>query len=70
MNQNHIDPLTYDPAGVMIDGTGLSPDDLTWFGPRLENARKEVLADLDLWHSGGPVPTAKNPLDAGFIDLP
>jgi glucose-6-phosphate isomerase len=70
MNQNRIDPLTYDPSGVMIAGTGLSPDDLAWFGPRLENARKEVLADLELWHSGQPVPKPKEPLDAGFIDLP
>jgi glucose-6-phosphate isomerase len=54
----------------MIPGTGLSPDALAWLAPRLEAARKEVLDDLQLWHSGHPVPKAKEPLDAGFMDLP
>ncbi|MBN2023042.1 MAG: glucose-6-phosphate isomerase [Pirellulales bacterium] len=63
-------PITYDPAGVLIRETGLSAADLAWLGPRLEAARNEVLDDLALWHSGEPVPKEKQPLDAGFIDLP
>jgi glucose-6-phosphate isomerase len=70
MNSTTIAPLTYDPSGVMIPGTGLSPDALAALAPRLEAARREVLDDLRLWHSGGPVPPQKQPLDAGFIDLP
>jgi glucose-6-phosphate isomerase len=54
----------------MIRETGLSPGDLAWLAPRLDAARREVLADLDLWRRGGPVPEAKQPLDAGFADLP
>ena len=62
--------LTYNPAGVMFPNTGLSPDDLKALAARLDAARKEVLADAELWKNHGPVPAAKEPLDAGFIDLP
>lgn len=65
-----IAPLRYDPAGVMIPGTGLTPVQLAELTPRLESARAEVLADAELWKSGGKVPPAKDPLDAGFIELP
>lgn len=65
-----IAPLRYDPAGVMIPGTGLTPVQLADLAPRLEAARTEVLADAELWKSGGKVPPAKDPLDAGFIELP
>ncbi|NUQ64152.1 MAG: glucose-6-phosphate isomerase, partial [Pirellulales bacterium] len=41
-----------------------------WLAPRLEAARTEVLEDLELWRQGGPVPEEKQPLDAGFTDLP
>ncbi|MBL4884729.1 MAG: glucose-6-phosphate isomerase, partial [Planctomycetaceae bacterium] len=42
-------------------------DELT--GP-LKSARQEVFADVDLFNSGGNVPTEKQPLDAGFIEYP
>ena len=38
--------------------------------PRLTAARDEVLADARLWAAGEPVPAAKEPLDAGFHELP
>lgn len=38
--------------------------------PKLLAARDEVFTDVALWNSGGPVPAAKQPLDAGFIELP
>ena len=63
-------PLTYDPRGTFLPKTGLKPDDLKSLAPRLDAARQETLADVELWKSGGPVPAAKQPLDAGFIDLP
>jgi len=65
-----VEPLTYDPAGVLIPQTGLTSDDLSGLSPRLEAARREVFADLALWHRGGPIPPDKQPLDAAFIDLP
>ena len=33
-------------------------------------ARDEVLADVELFRSGGSVPESKQPLDAGFIEMP
>jgi glucose-6-phosphate isomerase len=63
-------PLTYDQRGVMLPGTGLAPEDLSALAPRLEAARRQVLSDVALWHGGGPVPPERQPLDAGFIDLP
>ncbi len=70
MSDRPLTPLRYDFSGTIIPETGLSPEDLTWIGPRLEAARAEVLADLNLFHQGGPVPQLKQPLDAGFTDLP
>ena len=70
MAQSSIVPLKYNSAGVMFPNTGLSPADLKLLAPRLEAARKEVLADAELWKSRGPVPPEKQPLDAGFIELP
>ena len=38
--------------------------------PRLLAARDEVLSDAELLNSGSEVPEIKQPLDAGFLDLP
>ena len=62
--------LSYNPAAAVIDGTGMSPDDLKNLAPQLDAARQETLADAELWQNGGPVPENKRPLDAGFIHLP
>jgi glucose-6-phosphate isomerase len=62
--------LRYDASGVMISGTGLAPADLQALSPKLQAARAEVLADAKLWASGGAVPPEKEPLDAGFVELP
>jgi glucose-6-phosphate isomerase len=67
---NAIEPLRYDSAGAMLPETGISPQDLEQLAPRLEAARRDVLADLELWHRGRPVPQEKEPLDAAFMDLP
>ena len=66
----NVAPVNYDPAGVMLEGTGLASGDLAALAPRLNAARQEVLDDVTLWHRGDPVPDEKQPLDAGFIDLP
>ena len=70
MNSRSIVPLRYNSSGVMIPATGLAPADLVELGPRLEQARAQVLDDVELWQSGGDVPAAKEPLDAGFVDMP
>src|SRR5688572_28050970 len=62
--------LSYDPTACFITGTGIDKADLATLAPKLEAARAETLADLELWHSKGAVPAEKQPLDAGFMDLP
>jgi glucose-6-phosphate isomerase len=62
--------ITYDPSGVFLERNGISRDDLKALSPRLEAARDELLADVRLWANGGTVPKEKEPLDAGFFNLP
>lgn len=62
--------ITYDPAGVFLERGGISRDALAKLSPRLEAARDEVLQDARLWKDGGAVPAEKQPLDAGFFELP
>jgi glucose-6-phosphate isomerase len=70
MTSKPIEPISYVPTGVYLKRTGLSQQDLPDLAPRLNAARDEVLADLEWWNSGLSVPPEKQPLDAGFIDLP
>jgi glucose-6-phosphate isomerase len=78
MNISSITPITYDYSGLMATGdesaiaqqTGLLESDLKCLAPRLEAARREILADLDLYDKKGSVPEDKKPLDAGFFALP
>lgn len=70
MNGADIEPIRYDPRATVIAETGLSAHDLASLATRLEAARGETLADVELWKSGAAVPESKQPLDAGFIDLP
>ncbi|MGC1275360.1 MAG: glucose-6-phosphate isomerase [Planctomycetaceae bacterium] len=60
-------PLRYDPSAALALFPEAAPSNLT---DRLNAARDEVLADVELWKSGGTVPAGKQPLDAGFIPLP
>jgi glucose-6-phosphate isomerase len=62
--------IAYDPSGIFLDDTGVSPADLRALAPRLEAARTEVLdEDLRLL-AEGVVPKEKDPLDAAFLELP
>jgi glucose-6-phosphate isomerase len=70
MSKHGFEEIRCDPSGSVLEDHGLSADDLTVLAPRLEAARAEVLADLELLRSGSEVPQHKQPLDAGFIDLP
>ncbi len=60
-------PLRYDPTAALKIFPEANSANLA---DRLNAARSEVLADVDLWQSNGTVPTEKDPLDAGFIPLP
>ncbi|MBC8352429.1 MAG: glucose-6-phosphate isomerase [Planctomycetes bacterium] len=62
--------LSYNPAGVFLDDTGISQADLKALAPQLETARREALADVELFRSGGAIPSEKEPLDSAFIDMP
>lgn len=65
-----IEPIRYDPAGVMIPGHGLGLDDLNGIAGDLIAARDDALADVEILKSGSEVDEDRLPLDAGFIDLP
>lgn len=62
--------IKYDPHGTFLPEHGLAPDALAKLAPTLVAARDEVLADAQMWAQGDAVPTAKQPLDAGFHYLP
>ncbi|HUG90632.1 MAG TPA: glucose-6-phosphate isomerase [Planctomycetaceae bacterium] len=59
--------LRYDPSAAR---QRLEPELWERVEPQLLAARQDVIADVVLWNSGGPVPESKQPLDAGFIELP
>lgn len=65
-----MEPITWDPSNVYLDAHGLRPQQLAELAPKLEAARDEMLTDVKLLRSGRPIPAAKEPLDAGFIDCP
>lgn len=59
--------LRYDPSAAR---KFIEPSAWSGLENALTAARAETLADVDLLDSGGAVPAAKQPLDAGFIPLP
>jgi glucose-6-phosphate isomerase len=63
--------LAYDWSGTQLPETGLPPEAIQDLSSQLGAARREVLdEDLPMFRSGAAVPSKKQPLDAGFIDLP
>ncbi|MCC6492831.1 MAG: glucose-6-phosphate isomerase [Pirellulales bacterium] len=62
--------ISYDPRNAFIPVHGISPDDLKSIAGALDDVRDEVLADAQLWADGVDVEPAKQPLDAGFHELP
>jgi glucose-6-phosphate isomerase len=62
--------LRYNPSGAYFDNGGTSAAALAALAPELNAARDEVQADARLWASGGSVTPDKDPLDAGFHELP
>ena len=63
--------LSLDWTGSLIDGTGLAPDDLASLKARLESARSEAIdEDMTLYANPSSIPPEKQPLDAGFFEMP
>jgi glucose-6-phosphate isomerase len=63
-------PIVYDPTNAFLPNHGIDRQALNDLAPALERDREAMLADLDLLRSGKEIPKRKQPLDAGFIDLP
>ena len=62
--------ISYDPDGVLLPEHGLAADGLAKLSGDLQAARDEVLTDGRSWAAGDEVPAEKQPLDAGFFELP
>ena len=70
-----IQPIAYDNRHTLLPGTGLEKSWLSELAPRLDAARLETLDDAELWKRSVAdpsiaIPAEKQPLDAGFINLP
>lgn len=65
-----LSPLKYDHSGVMGGPNGLSQTDFDQLAPKLNQARDEIATDIRLFGGDGTIPSEKEPLDAGFVDLP
>jgi glucose-6-phosphate isomerase len=63
--------IAYDPRGVFLPEHGITPEELAGLAEPLDDARDEVLADAQLWADAvAEIPAEKQPLDAGFHELP
>lgn len=70
MNESRFASLRYDPSGAFFSPRGISQDDFRRLADRLVAARHEALdVDLQQYYSG-QIPPEKQPLDAGFIEMP
>lgn len=66
-----IKPISFDYSNAMLPEHGVTEAMLEQVKQSLSDARHEMLhADLPLFASGGEVPADKQPLDAGFHELP
>lgn len=66
-----IQPITFDYGGALIPEFGITAAQIEELTAQLVAARDEVLhTDRELFASGGDIPVDKQPLDAGFHELP
>ena len=67
----NIKPITFNFDGALIPEHGITREEIQQLIPRLEQAREEVIkTDLPLFASGQGIPLEKQPLDAGFHEMP
>lgn len=65
-----IKPIRFEPSGTFIPQHGITQEQFTELSNRLTEVRDEILkVDLQLY-SGGTIPSVKQPLDAGFMEMP
>ena len=63
-------PISFDPSGAFHKEYGITKQQVADLLPRLNQIRDEVLkTDMELYSTGN-VPAEKQPLDAGFFELP
>lgn len=66
-----IQPITFDPANAFVAPYGITQEQFVCLEDKLNACRQEMLNDdLKLWASGEDIPQAKQPLDAGFHEMP
>ena len=65
-----MEMLRYEISNAFCEPDGLTEDQVIQLSLQLEDARQQTFDDLRLWKSQEKVPEGKQPLDAGFIDLP
>lgn len=71
MPMPRIQPITFDPAHAFVEPQGITREQFDSLQDRLNACRREMLEDdLTLWANGKDIPAAKQPLDAGFHELP
>ncbi len=65
-----IQPIKFDPSGCFVPNHGITAEQVRALSSRLVDVREEILKiDLQLY-SEGVVPSDKQPLDAGFLEMP
>ena len=66
-----IKPLTYDPANAFVSPHGITQAQFDALRDKLNACRDEVLVeDAKLFDDGTNIPPEKQPLDAGFLEMP
>src|ERR1700734_3468157 len=65
-----IPPLRFEPAGLFVRGTGVSPELLELVYPQLEAARAALLSGEATVGSDGATATARSPADIDLVELP
>ncbi|MEM9943022.1 MAG: glucose-6-phosphate isomerase [Planctomycetota bacterium] len=66
-----IKPVRFEFQGAVIPEYGIDEGDLNGVAAQLESAREEMLQiDLSLFVGKGQIPESKQPLDAGFHEMP
>ncbi len=66
-----MDVIRYDYTGALLENGGLTQSEWSAVRPALENARDIVLGeDLAQFRGEAEIPAEKQPLDAGFLEMP
>ena len=66
-----VKPLVFEYSGSLIPDNGITTDQIQRLSSDLEAARDEILkTDVELFASQDNIPEEKQPLDAGFFEMP